>query len=110
MTLNGRPAVKVVYSTVSAPNSCYREAGDAGCRPLLHVECWASTTAVVDLGTPQGVDNVDAYRLMIESFRWKQMSLYREPQADVAHIAWPARKRSSLPSRAATAARTSSGR
>ena len=27
--------------------------------------------AVVDLGTPQGVDNVDAYRLMIESFRWR---------------------------------------
>lgn len=26
---------------------------------------------VVDLGTPQGVDNVDAYRLMIESFRWR---------------------------------------
>jgi hypothetical protein len=31
--------------------------------------CW-STTAVVDMGTPQGVDNVDAYRLMIESFTW----------------------------------------
>ena len=27
--------------------------------------------AVVDLGTPEGVDNVDAYRLMIESFRWR---------------------------------------
>ena len=26
--------------------------------------------AVVDLGTPTGVDNVDAYRMMIESFRW----------------------------------------
>jgi hypothetical protein len=26
--------------------------------------------AVIDLGTPEGVDNVDAYRLMIESFRW----------------------------------------
>jgi len=26
--------------------------------------------ATVDLGTPKGVDNVDAYRLMIESFRW----------------------------------------
>ncbi|MDX6504068.1 MAG: hypothetical protein QOE29_1193, partial [Gaiellaceae bacterium] len=23
------------------------------------------------LGTPEGVDNVDAYRLMIESFRWR---------------------------------------
>jgi hypothetical protein len=27
--------------------------------------------AVMDLGTPQGVDNVDAYRLMSESFAWK---------------------------------------
>ena len=27
--------------------------------------------AVVDLGTPVGVDNVDAYRLMINSFRWR---------------------------------------
>ena len=27
--------------------------------------------AIVDLGTPQGVDNVDAYRLMIESFTWR---------------------------------------
>jgi hypothetical protein len=26
--------------------------------------------AVVDLGTAKGVDNVDAYRMMIESFRW----------------------------------------
>ncbi len=27
--------------------------------------------AVVSLSTPDGVDNVDAFRLMIESFRWK---------------------------------------
>jgi hypothetical protein len=27
--------------------------------------------AVVDLGTPVGVDNVDAYRMMIRSFRWR---------------------------------------
>jgi hypothetical protein len=27
--------------------------------------------AVVDLGTPRGVDNVDAYRLMIQSFSWR---------------------------------------
>jgi hypothetical protein len=26
--------------------------------------------ATVDLATPAGVDNVDAYRMMIESFRW----------------------------------------
>ena len=27
--------------------------------------------AVVDLGTPIGVDNVDAYRMMIQSFAWR---------------------------------------
>jgi hypothetical protein len=27
--------------------------------------------ATVDLGTPVGVDNVDAYRMMIRSFRWR---------------------------------------
>ncbi len=27
--------------------------------------------AIVDLGTPRGVDNVDAYRMMISSFRWR---------------------------------------
>jgi hypothetical protein len=30
----------------------------------------AGKRATVDLGTPKGVDNVDAYRMMINSFRW----------------------------------------
>jgi len=68
MTVSGRPAVKVVYSTESAPNSV------TGKRVKLVVDryyLWKNgRRAVVDLGTPEGVDNVDAYRLMIESFRW----------------------------------------
>ena len=55
---------------VSAPNPV------TGKRVTLVVDRYymsnARHHAVVDLGTPQGVDNVDAYRLMIESFRWKQ--------------------------------------
>jgi hypothetical protein len=31
----------------------------------------AGKVAVVELSTPEGVDNVDAYRLISESFRWK---------------------------------------
>jgi PsbP len=62
-------AVRVVYSTVSAPNAV------TGKRVTLIVDRYylsrAGRTAVIDLGTPQGVDNVDAYRLMIESFRWR---------------------------------------
>jgi hypothetical protein len=68
MTVSGRPAVKVVYSTESAPSAV------TGKRVQLVVDryyLWrGGRLAVVDLGTPQGVDNVDAYRLMIESFRW----------------------------------------
>jgi hypothetical protein len=69
VTLFGRPAFKVVYSTESVPNAV------TGKRVKLVVDryyLWKSgRRAVVDLGTPEGVDNVDAYRLMIESFRWR---------------------------------------
>ena len=62
-------AFKVVYSSVSPPNPV------TGKRVTLTVDRYylphGSSEAVVDLGTPVGVDNVDAYRLMIESFRWK---------------------------------------
>jgi hypothetical protein len=62
-------AYKVVYSTESTPNTV------TGKRVTLVVDRYylgrGGRRAVVDLGTPQGVDNVDAYRLMIESFRWR---------------------------------------
>jgi len=68
ITIGGKSAVKVVYTTESAPNPV------TGKRLTLAVDryyLWhGGKRAVVDLGTPQGVDNVDAYRLMIESFRW----------------------------------------
>jgi hypothetical protein len=63
------PAVRVVYTTESAPNPV------TGRRVQLIVDRYAlangGRTAIVDLGTPKGVDNVDAYRMMIESFRWR---------------------------------------
>jgi hypothetical protein len=69
MTVGGKPVVKVVYSTESAPNPV------TGRRVKLVVDRYyvpgASKHAVVDLATPDGVDNVDAYKLMIESFKWK---------------------------------------
>jgi hypothetical protein len=68
LTLAGSPAFKVTYTTVSAANAV------TGKRVHLAVDryyLWkGGRRAVVDLGTPVGVDNVDAYRLMIESFRW----------------------------------------
>ena len=68
ITLSGRPAFKVVYRTVSAPNPV------TGKRVTLSVDryyVWKQgRRAVLDLGCPVGVDNVDAYRLISESFRW----------------------------------------
>ena len=62
-------AVRVDYATQSAPNAV------TGKRVKLLVNRYylahGGKLAVVDLGTPQGVDNVDAYCLMITSFRWR---------------------------------------
>jgi hypothetical protein len=69
VTINGRPAVKVTYTTESAANPV------TGKRVVLMVDRYVlargGRRAVIDLGTPTGVDNVDAYRMMIESFRWR---------------------------------------
>jgi hypothetical protein len=68
ITLSGRPAFKVVYRTVSAANPV------TGKRVTLSVDRYylsrAGRRAVLDLACPVGVDNVDAYRLISESFRW----------------------------------------
>ncbi|MBV8998545.1 MAG: hypothetical protein JO304_05770 [Solirubrobacterales bacterium] len=68
VAIGSSPAVKAVYTTESAPNPV------TGKRVLLIVDRYelahAGRVATVDLGTPKGVDNVDAYRMMIESFRW----------------------------------------
>jgi hypothetical protein len=63
-------AVKAVYTTQSAPNPV------TGKRVKLVVDRYVlqgrgGRVAIVDLGTPAGVDNVDAYRMMIQSFTWK---------------------------------------
>jgi hypothetical protein len=69
VTVAGRPAIKISYSTESAANPV------TGKRVLLLVDRYvlpgAGHYAVADLGTPKGVDNVDAYRMMIGSFRWR---------------------------------------
>jgi hypothetical protein len=66
--LPGGESRHLSYTTQSAANPV------TGKRVKLAVDRYAlsrsGSTAVVDLGTPEGVDNVDAYRLMIASFRW----------------------------------------
>ncbi|HZV73316.1 MAG TPA: PsbP-related protein [Conexibacter sp.] len=62
-------AVKVAYSLVGAPNAV------TGKRPLLLVDRYVyahgGKIATVDLATPKGVDNVDAYRMISRSFAWR---------------------------------------
>lgn len=64
-----RATFHVVYHTQSAPSPV------TGKRATLDVDRYyyphAGTVAVVDFGTPRGVDNVDAYCQMAASFRWK---------------------------------------
>ena len=67
--INGRPAITVVYTTASAPNPVTNK------RVQLTVDRYylaqGGKRAIIDLGTPVGVDNVDGYRLMVQSFRWR---------------------------------------
>ena len=62
-------AIKSTYTTRSAPNPV------TGKRVELIVDRYelanAGQRAIVDLATAHGVDNVDAYRMMINSFRWQ---------------------------------------
>jgi hypothetical protein len=68
VTVGSSAGVKAVYTTESAADPV------TGKRVKLTVDRYelarAGRVATVDLGTPQGVDNVDAYRMMIQSFRW----------------------------------------
>ncbi len=61
-------AVKATYTTLSAPNPV------TGKQIVLTVDRYelahGGRVATIDLGTPVGVDNVDAYKRMIASFKW----------------------------------------
>lgn len=65
----GVPAVKITYQTTGAPNAV------TGKRLTLTVDRYElgknGRRVIVDLGSPAGVDNVDAYRMMIQSLRLK---------------------------------------
>jgi hypothetical protein len=69
VTIAGAPVVKVTYTRQSAPDPV------TGKRLPLTIDRYVyannGKVAVVDLGTPKGVDNVDAYRMISQSFRWR---------------------------------------
>lgn len=68
LTLKAVPVVKASYSRQSPPDPV------TGKKLTLLVERYElarrGKVATVELSTPKGVDNVDAYRMVIESFRW----------------------------------------
>jgi hypothetical protein len=70
VTISGAPVIKVTYTRLSSPDPV------TGKRlPLTidrYVYAHGGKLAVVDLGTPEGVDNVDAYRMISKSFRWQR--------------------------------------
>jgi hypothetical protein len=67
MTLHGLPVEALTYATQSAPNPV------TGKRVKLTTDRYVypgkGQVTVVDLASPVGVDNVDAYRMISESFR-----------------------------------------
>jgi len=69
VTLHGLSVESLTYATESAPNPV------TGKRVKLTTDRYVypgkGDVAVVDLASPVGVDNVDAYRMISESFRWK---------------------------------------
>jgi hypothetical protein len=68
VTVGPNQAVKVTYSTQGQKSPV------TGQRPKISVDRYVYSKggkiATVDLATPVGVDNVDAYRMISESFRW----------------------------------------
>jgi hypothetical protein len=67
--LGSGQAIASSYTTQSAPNPVTnRSVTLIVDRYVLGHGAWNAT---VDLGTQRGVDNVDAYRKMINSFRWR---------------------------------------
>jgi hypothetical protein len=68
LTIAGFPVIKVTYTRLSAPDPV------TGKRLPLTIDRYlyahGGKVATLDLGTPVGVDNVDAYRLISQSFRW----------------------------------------
>jgi hypothetical protein len=68
MKVGTNQAVHVVYHVQGPPNPV------TGKKPTLMVDRYVlankGKVATVDQSSPVGVDNVDAYRLIIESFQW----------------------------------------
>jgi hypothetical protein len=67
---HGKPGTKTTFSRMSAPDPV------TGKRLRLVTDRYEygnhGKVAVLDLATPEGVDNVDAYRMISQSFEWQR--------------------------------------
>jgi hypothetical protein len=67
---HGKPGVKTTFSRMSAPDPV------TGKRLRIAIDRYeygnGGKVAVLDLATPVGVDNVDAYRMISASFEWQR--------------------------------------
>jgi hypothetical protein len=67
-TISGSPAIHVTYTMLGPADPV------TGKRLTLMIDRYVlakgGKVATIDESTPVGVDNVDAYRLIIDSFRW----------------------------------------
>jgi hypothetical protein len=68
LTMKGVPVIKVTYTRLGTPDPV------TGKRLQIITDRYeyarTGKRAVLDLGTPKGVDNVDAYRMISQSFTW----------------------------------------
>lgn len=68
LQIGGARVIKISYSTISAPNPVTAK------RIQLLVDRYVyahnGKVATVDLATPKGVDNVDAYKRIARSWKW----------------------------------------
>ncbi len=69
LTLNGSPVLEITFTRLSGADPV------TGKRLALTIDRYeyarGGRVAVLDLGTPKGVDNVDAYRMISRSFQWR---------------------------------------
>jgi hypothetical protein len=69
MTINGSPVIKVTYSRQGPKDPVTGKSLPIITDRYLYAK--GGRVATLDLATPKGVDNVDAYRMISESFGWK---------------------------------------
>ncbi len=70
VTVNGQSIIELTYTSTSAPDTVTNKSR-AVVSQRYYIPSPNSRLAILTLTTPDGVDNVDAFRQMLESFTWQ---------------------------------------